>query len=282
MKTVLITGSSSGVGFATALSFAREGYCVIATMRNLEKSDLLQIAIKTENLSIDIRQLDITNEHSIQKIVKNVLEDYAAIDILINNAGSGFLGTLEQTSLSDAQNVMDVNFFGVWRLTQAVLPSMRQNKQGHIISITSVGGVIGQPFNEAYCAAKFAVEGLMESLAPVVKRFSVSVSLVEPGPIHSDFIESTLKKSPSLDIDLVKDYQSMFDSYSEATKNAFLQFGQTPDEIAKVLLKIAKSENPDFRYQTSDISKKIAKIKFSDPTGNEIIALSGSRLPEKV
>ena len=152
---------------------------------------------------------------------KKLYPTYNNIDILINNAGSGFLGTLEQTSLSQAQEIMDVNFFGVWRLTQAVLPSMRKNKSGHIISITSVGGIMGQPFNDAYCAAKFAVEGMMESLAPVVKRFGVNVSLVEPGPVSSEFVDCALSKIPNLHSDLENDYKAMLDSYYQVTTNTF-------------------------------------------------------------
>src|SRR3990167_2866528 len=275
MKAILITGASTGIGYATALSFARAGFQVIATMRNLNKNKTLQENIKQEGLNIDIRQLDVTDDHSAETLVNDILNKYQKIDILINNAGFGFLGTLEQTSLSQAQEIMDVNFFGVWRLTQAVLPSMRKNKSGHIISITSVGGVIGQPFNDAYCAAKFAVEGMMESLAPVVRHFGIQVSLVEPGPVNSDFVSSTLNKSPDLHFDLENDYRTMLDSYSQATRNAFTQLAQSPDDIAKCLLEIATEEQAHFKYQTSEISKKIANLKFTDSTGNQVIALSG-------
>lgn len=282
MKTVLITGCSSGIGYATALCFARSGFYVIATMRNLQKSNALKTKANEENLNIDIRQLDVTDENSIQSLIENLSKECKNIDILINNAGSGFLGTLEQTSLSQAQEIMDINFFGTWRLTQAVLPSMRKNKSGHIISITSVGGIIGQPFNDAYCAAKFAVEGMMESLAPVLKRFGIHVSLVEPGPVNSEFVSSTLNKNSDLDADLKNDYRAMLDSYSQATKNVFSQCAQSPDEIAKFIVEIATNNTNSFRYQTSEISRRIAQLKFTDPTGNQVIALSGSRLPEVI
>jgi NAD(P)-dependent dehydrogenase (short-subunit alcohol dehydrogenase family) len=111
MQAVLITGSSSGVGSAAALAFARAGFQVIATLRNLEKSHALKTKAQQEGLEIDIRQLDITDENSVATAVKSILQDYKKIDVLINNAGSGYLGTLEQTSLAEAQSVMDVNFF---------------------------------------------------------------------------------------------------------------------------------------------------------------------------
>jgi NAD(P)-dependent dehydrogenase (short-subunit alcohol dehydrogenase family) len=280
MQTVLITGSSSGVGSAAALAFAKAGFQVIATLRNVEKGHVLKLKAQQEGLNIDIRQLDITDENSVTTAVNNILQDYKRIDVLINNAGTGYLGTLEQTSLAEAQSVMDVNFFGVWRLTQAVLPGMRQNKSGRIISITSVGGVIGQPFNDAYCAAKFAVEGFMESLAPVVKRFGIQVSVIEPGPINSEFVSSTLNNSPKLAAELEADYSAMFESYMAATKNTFAQLAQMPQEIAEVLLTAALANEPNFRYQTSETSKKIAALKLVDSTGNQVIALTGSRLPE--
>ena len=276
--TILITGCSSGIGLAAALAFARQGFQVIATMRNLDKSNTLKTCMHEENLDIDIRQLDVTDEASIQLLIHKILEKYKKIDILLNNAGAGFLGTLEQTSLSQAQEIMDVNFFGTWRLTQAVLPGMRINRSGHIISVTSVGGIFGQPFNDAYCAAKFAVEGMMESLAPVVKQFGIQVSLVEPGPVNSEFVSTVRSKNQNLAID---DYAEMLQSYSQSTMDVFAQFAQTPEEIAKIILEIATDKSADFRYQTSEISKRIAKMKFADSTGNQVIALTESRLARR-
>ncbi len=278
MKTVLITGCSSGIGYATALLFAKNGFNVVATMRDLTKIHALSDRAKHEKLNIDIRQLDITDEVATQAIVNAVLQDYKKIDILINNAGAGFLGTLEQTSLTQAKEIMDVNFFGIWRLTQAVLPSMRKNKSGHIISVTSVGGVIGQPFNDAYCAAKFAVEGMMESLAPILKRFHIYVSLIEPGAVNSEFVTATLQKSPQLHADLEQDYQAIFQQYLKAVEKAYAQVGQSSTEIAELILTVAGDTQPSFRYQTSEASRKLADLKLTDPTGNQIIALTASHL----
>ena len=282
MKTVLITGCSSGIGLSTALEFARNGFQVIATMRNLDKAAKLQKIAEDENLAIDIKQLDVTQVDLIGSFIENILDEYKKLDVLINNAGAGLLGTLEQTSLAEAQAVMNINFFGTWNMTKAVLPSMRSNKAGRIISVTSMGGVMGQPFNDIYCAAKFAVEGMMESLAPVLKRLGIHISLVEPGPVNSEFASSTLDNSPELRVDLQKDYKSMLDSYCEGAKVAFSRFAQSPDEVAKIMVEIAKDASPSLRYQTSEISKKIASTKFADPTGNQCVALSGSRLPEVI
>ncbi len=278
MKTVLITGTSTGIGFATAILFAKKGYRVIATMRNFAKAATLQKMIDSEALNISIKQLDVSDENSIQLVVNDIVKEYGHLDVLINNAGAGFLGAMEQTSLSQAQEVMDVNFFGVWRLTQAILPIMRKNKSGHIISVTSVGGLIGQPFNDAYCAAKFAVEGLMESLTPIAQKLGIHVSLIEPGPVNSDFVSSVKQISPVLKEHLVNDYQPMLDAYLNATTQAFSQYGQTPEEIADVILAVVMSEQPCLRYQTSEVSKKMAGIKLVDTTGNQVVALTSGRL----
>lgn len=281
MQIVLITGSSSGVGYETALTFARNGFKVIATMPHLEKSEALNKKIKEENLNVDIKQLDVTNEKNIKDVVDDVLKTYGKIDILVNNAGAGLLGTLEQTKLSQAHQIMNVNYFGVRNVTNAVLPSMRKNT-GRIISITSVGGIIGQPFNADYCAAKFAVEGLMESLAPEMKRLGIKISVVEPGPINTNFISSTLERSYALSNDLKPDYQEMLDAYTDATKKVFANGAQDPAEVAKLIFDIALVDKPHFRYQTSDLSRQVASLKLTDSTGDKIVAISGSRLPEKI
>jgi short-subunit dehydrogenase len=282
METVLITGTSSGIGYETAILFAKKGYRVIATMRNLLKAQALQKIIANESLNITIKHLDVSDNKSIELVVNEIIQKYGHLDILINNAGAGFLGTLEQTTLSQAQEIMDVNFFGVWRLTQAVMPFMRKNKLGHIISVSSIGGLIGQPFNDAYSAAKFAVEGLMESLAPVVKKFGIHVSLIEPGPVNSDFVSSLKQISPALTEDLMYDYQPMLGAYLNATGAAFAQSAQNPEDIAEVILEAAMSKQPCLRYQTSELYKKFAGIKLADITGNQVIALTGSRLSENI
>ena len=167
-KNVLITGTSSGLGFETAILMAEKGYQVYASMRNLEKADkLIQIA-KEKKLSIEVLELDVSQMHTIELAVKSIIEKDGKIDVLVNNAGAGFAKTLEQASLDEVDWVTDVNYTGVIRTTKAVLPYMRKVKAGRIINITSVGGLVGQPFNELYCGAKFAVEGFTEALASYV------------------------------------------------------------------------------------------------------------------
>ena len=159
-------------------------------MRDTKKASLFEQRAKEAGVVIDVRQLDVQDDASIERCVQDVIKTYDHIDLLVNNAGAGYLGTLEQTSPQDLQRTMDINFFGVWRVTQAVFPLMRAARSGRILTVTSVGGLIGQPFNDAYCAAKFAVQGLMESLAPVAKQLGIDVCLIEPGAVNTEFVSS--------------------------------------------------------------------------------------------
>ena len=166
----LVTGTSSGVGLSAAVLLARAGFHVIATMRDLNKAEPLKARVSAAGVHLEVRQLDVQDQASIDACVGDILATYGAVDLLVNNAGVGFLGSIEQTSAEDLARLMDINFLGVWRMTQAVFPAMRERRAGRIITVTSIGGVIGQPFNDAYCAAKFAAEGLMESLAPTARK----------------------------------------------------------------------------------------------------------------
>lgn len=147
-RNVIITGTSTGVGFESAILFAKQNFKVYATMRNLKKADALQERITTENLDIEILELDVTDTRSIKKAVETVVAKDGQIDLLINNAGAGFAKTTEQATEEEIRWVTDVNYLGTVFCTQAVLPYMRQQKSGQIINITSVGGLVGQPFNE--------------------------------------------------------------------------------------------------------------------------------------
>src|SRR3954468_6156117 len=182
-RVVLITGTSTGIGLATAVRAARAGFRTVATLRDPARADRLREA----GVDLDIRPLDVTDATSVRAAFEGVLADYGRLDVLVNNAGAGHVGTLEQEPLSALRDTMEVNFFGVAEATKAAMPALRASG-GRLITVTSVGGVIGQPFNEAYCAAKFAVEGLLESLAPVAALVGVDVCIVEPGAVSTRFV----------------------------------------------------------------------------------------------
>ena len=194
----------------------------------------------------------------------------------MNNAGAGFVGTTEQMALDDVRRVMEVNFFGTWQVTQAVLPHMRGAGSGRIITITSIGGLIGQPFNDAYCAAKFAVEGMMESLAPVMRPYGVHVSLIEPGAVRTEFVANVGRPQEASQ----GPYHTMLSAYLDSVEGAYAA-GQTGEEVAEVIVQVAGEAQPKLRYQTSDMIRGLTARKYVDPTGESVLAITGSRLKKE-
>jgi NAD(P)-dependent dehydrogenase (short-subunit alcohol dehydrogenase family) len=278
-KTVLITGTSSGIGLSSAIAFAKAGFTVIATMRDTNKAKLLLERAEREGLKFEVLALDVQSDASVAAAVSSVLERHGQIDVLVNNAGAGHFGAFEQTSLVEAQKMMDVNFFGVWRVTQAVLPHMRTAGTGRIISVSSIGGLVGQPFNDAYCAAKFALEGLMESLAPVAARFGVFVSMIEPGAVTTEFVANVGGRQ-NIAATESDPYHPMIAAYMDKVQKRYASgnTGQTSDQIAPVILEAATSERPQLRYSTSDYVRGLVEEKYLDPTGNSVIAMTGQML----
>lgn len=268
-SSVLITGTSSGIGLSTALAFAKAGFRVIATMRDLGKAQTLRERAQQEGVTLDIRALDVQDQVSITAVVDAIIQQYGHLDVLVNNAGTGYLGTTEQTPLAEAQRIFDVNFFGAWRVTETVLPYMREARSGRILSVSSISGVLGQPFQEAYSATKFALEGMMESLAPVARQFGITVSLIEPGPVNTEFVTNIggiLKQSRE---ESEKDpYFAPARRYLASIQSSFTAMGQTSEEIAQVIVEAAQAERPHFRYQTSAFSRTHAARKLVDPTGD--------------
>ncbi len=277
MKNILITGTSTGVGMESAILFAKNNYKVYATMRNLAKATLLKERIEEEKLNIEILPLDVTDIKSINKAVATIIEKDGRIDTLLNNAGAGFAKTTEQSTEEEIRWVTDVNYHGVAFCTQAVLPYMRKQKSGHIISITSVGGLVGQPFNELYCGAKFAVEGFMEGLATyVTDAFNIKISCVEPGGISTEFMSSAVGKT-AVDGQLSSgEYLPIFEKYmagnQQRANESKVQVYQTGKEVAEVVLTVAQNEKPPLRIRTSKWAEDFCELKTqADPDGNKIV-----------
>ena len=269
-KIVLITGASTGLGYETAILLAKQGYKVYATMRNLNKQDtLLQIA-QENNLDIIIQQLDVTDIESIQTTVKRILKNEEKIDILINNAGAGFVKTTEHASDDEIMWQLNLNLMGVIRMTKAVLPSMRARREGHIINISSVGGLVGQPFNEIYCATKFGVEGYTEALSSYVQpKFNVKVSVIEPGGIQSEFTNNVMAQLDSTGGIQSDEYKPILNTYLNGLKKNYGPgSSQTSNEVAQVILNTIENEEPPIRTRTSPWSETFTELKTkADPTG---------------
>ncbi|MFY0602067.1 MAG: SDR family oxidoreductase [Cyclobacteriaceae bacterium] len=276
-RNILITGTSTGVGFESAVLFAENGFKVYATMRNLKKADALKKVIQDKSLNIEILPLEVTDTESIQSVVNTIIEKDGKIDVLLNNAGAGFAKTTEQSTEEEIRWVTDVNYLGTIFCTQAVLPFMRKQKSGQIISVTSVGGLVGQPFNELYCGAKFGVEGFMEGLATYVSdAFNIKITCVEPGGISTAFMESAIEKTVTEGQFATGEYAPIFERYmagnqkraNESKESVY----QTGLEVAEVILKVAKNENPPLRLRTSKWAEDFCKIKTeTDPDGTEIV-----------
>ncbi|MEL6143594.1 MAG: SDR family NAD(P)-dependent oxidoreductase, partial [Bacteroidota bacterium] len=200
------------------------------------------------------------------------------LDILLNNAGAGFARTLEQTTQEQIDWVTDVNYKGVIRTTKAVLPYMREAKSGHVINVTSVGGLVGQPFNELYCGAKFAVEGFTEALATYVSApFNIHFSLVEPGGIATEFMNNAVAKTTNEAGEMVTgDYAPIFQKYIAGAQNRAnsgeVSPYQTALEVAEVILKVAQAENPPLRIRTSAWAENLCEPKTGlDPDGTKLV-----------
>lgn len=192
-KTVVITGSSSGFGYLTALTLARKGFNVWATMRNSEtnnapkKEELLKIA-KQENLSISVADMDVNSDQSVIKAIQSIVDVEGTIDYLINNAGYMFVGITEAYSIQQVKEQFETNFFGILRTTNAVLPFMRKQREGLIVNVTSLAGRLTFPYFGIYCASKHAVEAYSQALRYELAPFGVEVSIVEPGPFGTNLL----------------------------------------------------------------------------------------------
>ncbi|MBK9420107.1 MAG: SDR family oxidoreductase [Flavobacteriales bacterium] len=274
-KTVLITGCSSGLGLKTALRFAQKGYRVYATMRDITKQDGLMQEAKALKVDLHVLPLDVTEPGSIAACVKQVQAEAGGIDIMVNNAGAGFAKTTEQTTDAEIVWINEVNHLSVVRCTKAVLPGMRGQGNGRIINISSVGGLVGQPFNELYCAAKFAVEGFTEAMASyITPTFGIHFTAVEPGGISTPFTASALNRMG----EALKDddpYKPLFDRYLGGMRKRAdterEQPYQTAEQVAEVIVEVAGMKDPPVRIRTSQWAEELCRLKTqADPDGRRL------------
>ncbi len=268
-KIAIITGASTGLGASISILLAGKGFKVYATMRNLDKQSVLIKAAKNAGVSLEIKELDVQDVSSIERCISDIMEEEGRIDILVNNAGAGFVRTTEQASENEIQWVMDVNFMGVVRCTKAVIPHMRKQKSGHIINISSVGGLVGQPFNEIYCAAKFAVEGYTESMASYIQpSFNIKFTIVEPGGISSEFANSALKQFQSTGGMKDDEYRPILEKYMGGAQSRSEGVYQSSEQVAEIVIECIQSSEPPIRVRTSQWSNKFCELKTkADPTG---------------
>src|SRR5919109_2159504 len=196
-KVAVVTGSSTGIGYETSLILARNGFLTYATMRNLNKSENIKSVATKENLPIQIKQLDVTDDVSVTNAIQAISSEAGRIDVLVNNAGYGLNGAFEDLAMDEIKAQYETNVFGLIKTTQAVLPTMRKQKSGIIVNISSVAGRFGYPGGSAYISTKFAVEGLSESMAYELEPFGIKVILIEPGVTRTNVFKNIViaKKS---------------------------------------------------------------------------------------
>ena len=264
-KVAVVTGSSSGIGFETSLLLSRKGFYTYATMRNLNKSQKINDVAQKENLPLKVLQLDVTDDKSVKDAIRQITDENSRIDVLVNNAGYGVMGAVEDLSLEEFKSQFETNFFGVIRVTKEVIPIMRnQGNGGNIINVSSVGGKIGIPLNSAYISSKFALEGLSESMRYELEQFGIDVILIEPGVVKSNFFENadvvvnnntTTSNKPS--------------SYSQLTQKLFEGFepmlnsssSSVSSDVAEIIYQAIESNNREVRYPVGKDAVSIIKTR---------------------
>jgi NAD(P)-dependent dehydrogenase (short-subunit alcohol dehydrogenase family) len=287
-KVAVVTGSSSGIGFETSLVLARNGYLTYATMRNLQKSKILEGIAQDENLSLKAIEMDVDCDLSVKNAIDRIIDESGRIDVLVNNAGFGLFGSLEDLEMGEIKRQFETNVFGVIRVTKNVLPTMRLRQYGIIVNISSIAGLAGIPSQTMYCGTKFAVEGLSESLSFEVEPFGIKVIIVEPGVINTEFARDLIVPTSIYRVDengkqinsvfpKDKNDASLLSPYSN-TIGKFLSFyykamSDAPhpkavaDETIKAIEKVSRGNNaePILRVTVGEESKKYSELKREIP-----------------
>jgi NAD(P)-dependent dehydrogenase (short-subunit alcohol dehydrogenase family) len=259
-RVAVVTGTSSGIGYETSLTLARNGFLTYATMRNLNKSGNIKSVAEKEKLPLKIVQLDVTDDGSVKNAMQSVIADAGRIDVLVNNAGYALNGAFEDVAMEELKAQYETNLFGVTRVTQAALPIMRKQKSGIIVNISSGSGIFGFPGSSSYVGTKFAIEGMSESMSYELEPFGIKVVLVEPGFTRTNAVNATVaaKKSQDPNSPYSQMMQKMFTSFQHMMEGA-----SSADVVAKVVLKAVTSENPNLRYLAGKDMETWMKAKKS-------------------
>ena len=268
-KVAVVTGSSSGIGFETSLALARNGFYTYATMRNPEKSNLITKTATNEKLPLQALSIDVNIEKSVTDGIDRILNESERIDVLVNNAGFDLTGPLEETSMDEIKGQFETNLFGAIRTMQAVIPTMRKQRSGIIVNITSVGGKLAIPFHSGYHGTKFALEGLSESIQYELDPFGIKIIIIEPGAVGSSFWKNMKNATKSSNLtDGESPYVSMMSNMSAALKQ--MEQNSIPSsEVANMIVNAVTTDNPDFRYvvgkdaiMTLEAKRNLSDLEF--------------------
>ena len=243
----LVTGASSGIGKAAARALVQAGFDVVGTSR-----DAARVAPQAGVTFLD---LDVTSDQSVSTLVRRVIERFGRIDILVNNAGTGAAGAAEESSVAQDQRVFDINFFGLVRMTKAVLPHMRAQGRGRIINISSVLGLVPAPYMASYAATKHAIEGYSESVDHEVREHGVRVLLIEPAYTRTGFDANALQPDEPLPI-----YAAQRQAFDRVMASA-MEGGDDPATVAKVIVAAATDPKPKLRYTAGSTAGRVSALR---------------------
>jgi NAD(P)-dependent dehydrogenase (short-subunit alcohol dehydrogenase family) len=254
-KIWFITGVSSGLGKALAEAVIESGDFVIGTFRNPNQADVFSNTHKGEAMGVT---MDITKPKEIEKAVKMVKKQFGRIDVLVNNAGFGFAGAVEEASAGEVKNVFEANFFGTLNVTNAFLPLMRQQRSGHIIQISSHGGIKAFAGFGIYNAAKFAVEGFSEALAQELAPLSIKVTIVQPGPFRTGFANAAFQEAAAK----IEDYNATAGAFRERMKAVDGKQEGDPQKAAEAIIQITKTDTPPLRLPLGKVPMTTIQMKL--------------------
>lgn len=257
-KVAVVTGSSTGIGFETALLLARSGFHTYASMRDLKKSNNIAEIANTENLPLTVVQLDVKDDASVKGAIGKIIAESKRIDVLVNNAGYGLFSPLEDVTLDQVKEQFETNFFGAIRVMHEVMPTMRRQRNGTIINVSSLVGRIGLPVSSAYVATKFALEGLSESMRYELNEFGINIILIEPGVIKTNFIENLKTSDATLKSE--SPYADLVDRISKEF-GKMMNNSSSPQLVAEAILHAITSKEPKIRYVVGDDAKSMMKIR---------------------
>jgi len=261
-QTVLITGGTNGLGRAAALLLAERDYHVFAAGRSAEKRAELDRIAAQEKLPLETIELDVCNDASVQGAVQSVLQKSGSIDVLINNAGVGYMAVVEELRLDDLRRQLETNLFGVVRVTQAVLPHMRERRRGRILMMSSVAGLVSPPTYGAYSGSKHALEGLSNALRLELYPFGVEVILIEPGYIVTNF-QQTAKElaQPYVEAAKTSPYAKIYSATWAGANKSRSASQTTAEDCARVILEAIESPHPRARYPVTSLAKWVSFAK---------------------
>ena len=240
-KTCIVTGANSGIGRSTAITLAKNDYTVFATMRSLDRGEKLREIAQELNLVIKEVELDVSDTDSVNQGINEILDQTDQIDVLINNAGVGSNAVIEDVDIESDKSVFETNFWGVVRCIQAVLPTMRQQKSGHIIQVSSIAGRVGLPAQPIYSASKWALEGLSENLAHDLSSFGVRVSIIEPGVTRTAILGKNNTVPQNDDFENI--YARMLDMYMQG-----IEANVRPEAVSETILQCLESSSHQLRW----------------------------------